>query len=121
MRISDWSSDVCSSDLKVLVHLSSIKRSPGRHLSPVIPGALLIPERGVRASPRPLQRTGAFAVLAPLLWEELNSSRPPYYSSYIGAGLGTWRTEGEPSRNRLPQRNQDGVCNTPHRLLQTQT
>src|SRR3546814_20889133 len=89
---------------KVLVHRSSIKRSPGRHLSPVIPGALLIPERGVRASPRPLQRTGAFAVLAPLLWEELKSSRPPYYSSYIGAGLGTWRTEGETSRNRLPPR-----------------
>src|SRR3546814_2059777 len=37
----------------------------------------------------------------------------------MGAGLGTWRTEGEPSHNRLTPRNQDVVCNPPHRSVQS--
>src|SRR3546814_20576546 len=42
MRISDWSSDVCSSDLRVAAHLDQIGRDLGR--TAVLPGLIDISE-----------------------------------------------------------------------------
>src|SRR3546814_16860168 len=47
MRISDWSSDVCSSDLTVLVHIEREQRHAGNRAVHMIPRPMVVQRAGV--------------------------------------------------------------------------
>src|SRR3546814_2936472 len=56
MRISDWSSDVCSSDLQGNPALRAARRGPGRALPQLAGGRQLAAARGFRGAGRPRDR-----------------------------------------------------------------
>src|SRR3546814_3841820 len=66
MRISDWSSDVCSSDLIGLVVFSLISGKQPHYLLPLMPALMLMVARGLTAewSVLPRRRDSLLVVVA---------------------------------------------------------